>query len=165
MATLDILTARTPPALHKINVPLDRNELEERLLYGLQDFTKWLEEDLPKLSPGRLKAAETPKEQIDYRLYQWIVGKDITYTRMFNDLTPMQDEVWELKTADIRIFGWMYRPLIFIAVFGDYADLYKGPHAKKSYPDSRNKVVRARNALDLDEPKFARGTFDELVCI
>ena len=49
----------------------------------------------------------------------------------------MRDEVWELKTADIRVFGWIYRPLIFIAAFADYADLYKGKNAPRSYPDAR----------------------------
>jgi hypothetical protein len=70
-----------------------------------------------------------------------------------------------MKTADIRIFGWMYRPRKFIAVFGDYADLYKGRTKSRSYQSAIDKVKRARTSLDLDEPKFAEGTFDELVSV
>jgi hypothetical protein len=78
---------------------------------------------------------------------------------------PMSDEVWEMKTADIRIFGWMYRPRTFIAVFGDYADLYKGKTQRRSYEDARRKIKKARDILDLDPPKFTKGTFDELVSL
>ena len=73
---------------------------------------------------------------MDDRLYRWATGKEILYTRHFQDLVPRSDEVWEMRTADIRIFGWMYCPLKFIAVFGDYADLYKGA--------TRTRVMRRR---------------------
>ena len=85
------------------------------------------------------------------------------YDRMFKDLIPDKDEVWEMKTVDLRIFGWIYRPRIFIAVFGDYADLYKGRNSTKSYADALRKVKNARDGLDLDEPKFRGGKFDDLV--
>ncbi|MGA2817363.1 MAG: hypothetical protein ABSE67_13885 [Xanthobacteraceae bacterium] len=112
-----------------------------------------------------MKAQDTPSEQVDNVLYRWISGKDIIYSRQFQDLMPMADEVWEMKTADIRIFGWMYQPRKFIAVFGDYADLYKGRNKTRSYDDARGKVVRERDNLDLDQPKFVSGTFDELVSV
>jgi hypothetical protein len=164
MATLDILTARVPPALYKIDVPLDPGELPQRAIYGFPEFQNWLDQTLPQLAPGRLRAAETPKEQVDFRLYQWVTGKDILYSRMLNDLMPGRDEVWELKTTDTRIFGWMYKPCVFIAVFGDYADLYKGgANARASYTASRRRVVTARRRIDLDEPKFVTGTFDDLI--
>jgi hypothetical protein len=98
-------------------------------------------------------------------IYRWIAGKEIIYDRMFKDLMPMIEEVWELKTVDTRIFGWMYRPRIFIAVFGDYADLYKGRNVSATYVSARNQVKDARAGLDIDEPKFATGHFDDLVCV
>jgi len=78
---------------------------------------------------------------------------------------PHQDEVWEAKTPDLRIFGWMYKPRTFVAVFGDYADLYKGRNPRKSYDAAVRRVVRTRNDLRLSAPKFVSGTFDELVCV
>ena len=84
---------------------------------------------------------------------------------MFKDLMPIRDEVWEMKTADIRVFGWMYRPRVFIAVFGDCADTYKGKSATASYEVAKRRVVRERDRLDLDDPKFTPGVFDDLVCI
>ena len=162
MATLDKLLGRH--VLTRILVPTDR-EARLRWIYGFPAFQTWLDADLPNLEPGRLKASDPPKEQVDNILYRWITGKDILYTRQFQDLMPRADEVWEMKTADIRIFGWIYQPRKFIAVFGDYADLYKGKNASRSYEDARRTVIRERDNLDLSPPKFAEGTFGELVCI
>ncbi len=163
MAT--ILSLVEDKSLHRIPVPLDEGDCIYREIYGLPEFKKWLDEDLPKLSPGRLQASDTPAEQVDFRLYQWITGEEIQYSRHFKDLMPQADEVWELKMVDVRIFGWIYRPRVFIAVFGDYADLYKGKAKSKNYSDSIRKVKDARAQLDLDEPKYAGGTFDGLVCV
>ena len=163
MATLDNLLDKS--VLVRIVVPIQPDERRVRWVYGLPAFQKWLSNDLPHLQPGRLGASDTPEEQIDWILYRWITGKEIRYARQFRDLMPLADEVWELKTADIRVFGWMYRPHKFIAVFGDYADLYKGRNALRSYEAARRRVTGARDALDLDLPKLATGTFDELVCV
>jgi hypothetical protein len=162
MATLDILLGRQ--ALVRILVPVGR-EPKLRWIYSFPRFQDWLANELPSLTPGRLQAADPPDEQVDSFLYRWITGKDIIYSRQFQDLMPMTDEVWEIKTADTRIFGWMHQPRKFIAVFGDYADLYKGRNRTRSYEDAKRKVIRDRNNLDLDEPKFVSGTFDELVSV
>jgi hypothetical protein len=164
MATLATLTYHlNPPALHKIDVPLDPGELELRLLYGFPAFIEWLWQELPNLHPGRLRAAQSPKQQIDYRFYQWVSGQEISYNRMFKDLSPASAEVWEMKTVDVRVFGWMYKPGVFIAVFGDYADFYKPPSARKSYESAIRRVKDARERLELDEPKYVGGTFHELI--
>jgi hypothetical protein len=162
---MDILLSRQ--ALVRILVPTD-GESRLRFIYGLPGFQSWLQNDLPKLRTGTLKADQSPEEQVDNILYRWITGKPIIYTRQFQDLMPRSDEVWEMKTADIRIFGWMYRPLKFIAVFGEHADLYKGSKGRRpvlSYEDARRRVMIERNSLDLDEPKYVTGTFDELVSV
>jgi hypothetical protein len=163
MATLDSLTRRSPPALELIRIPLDKGEQGERLIYGTPRMMTWLRTDLDNLVQGRLKAADTPKEQLYIWLRRWITGRPIRYDTMFKDLTPMKDEIWEGKTVDLRIFGWMYRPLIFIASLPAYADLYKGKNATKSYSVARDMVKTERNSIDLDEPKYETGTFDYLV--
>jgi hypothetical protein len=163
MATIHTLAGAGGP-LTLVAVPLGR-ERPLRSIYGLNRFTDWMANELPNLQTGRLKGKETPQQQLDFRLYQWISGRPIVYDRMFNDLMPHTDEIWEMKTLDVRVFGWMHRPLIFVAVFGDYADLYKGRTATRSYETAKADVIAARGRLDLDLPKFTGGTFDELVCI
>jgi hypothetical protein len=163
MATITILEARG--ALIRVTVPLGPGEDELREIYGFPELIAWMRHTLPRLVAGRLRAADSPKEQFDNMLYRWNAGKMIIHGRMFKDLMPMADEVWEQKTADLRMFGWMYRPRIFIGVFADYADDYKGKRAKKNYGDAKKRVLEARERIDLDEPKFQKGKFDELVCL
>ncbi len=142
MATLSILVTRQE--LIPILVPTD-GAAHLRWVYGFPEFQTWLAVDLPNLEPGRLKAPDAPKEQMDNILYRWITGKDIRYGRQFQDLMPMVDEVWEMKTPDLRIFGWIYQPRKFIAVFGDYADLYKGANKSRSYAAAVQRVKRKRD--------------------
>jgi hypothetical protein len=164
MATIGKLLAGAQPALLRIFVPLEKGELQKRFIYGLPGFRDWLERDLPQLETGRLNAADPPQEQVDDLLYRWITGQPMKYDRQFKDLMPRADEVWEMKTADVRIFGWMYQPLKFVAVFGDYADDYKGNTRNRRYEGARQRVLDERRKLDLNPPKYAEGTFDELVC-
>lgn len=161
MATIHKLL--TDGHLVDINAPLSRREFQNRWFYALPSFVAWMREDLPNLKTGRLNATETPGEQLDYILYRWITGREIRYERMFKDLSPSKDEVWEFKTADLRVFGWMVEKRKFVAVLGDYADLYKPPNQKASYSNAKLKVMRARDNLDLDEPKFITGVYDAIV--
>ena len=161
MATLDTLVV--DQKLHRITVPLGRKESHERLIYGSPEALRWMREDVPVMTTGRLRAAQTPFEQLDSILHRWTAGYPIRYRTHLFDLMPGSDETWELKTVDLRIFGWIYRPQIFIAVCGGYADWYKPPDKKLNYEDDRRLILRERAALDLDEPKFVKGMFHELV--
>jgi hypothetical protein len=161
MATVHKLLA--DGQLIDITVPLDRREFQFRWIYALPSFAEWMKEVLPKLQTGRLNASETPEEQLDNILYKWITGKEIRYERMFKDLSPREDEVWEFKTADLRIFGWMVEKRKFVAVLGGYTDSYKPPNQKASYDAAKSKVISARNKLDLNEPKFISGVYDDII--
>ena len=132
-------------------------------MYGFPGFVEWMKNEVPGLQTGRIQASEKPSVQLDRILYQWITGKRVAYSKVLKDLIPQQDEVWEFKTADLRIFGWIYRPRIFIAAFGDYTDYYKPPNPKRSYEQAKRSVLEARDKIDLDEPKFTGGVFDDLV--
>jgi hypothetical protein len=115
MATIARLLGSSGP-LTDVTVPLGENENQKRWIYGMPDFMRWLRE-VPQLPPGRLNAEDPPSEQLDNLLYKWIAGKDMKYGRTLKDLMSKEDEVWEMKTADLCIFGWMFRAVIFIAVW------------------------------------------------
>jgi hypothetical protein len=149
--------------LYRVTLQLPRNQFHERKLYAYPECLRWMREDVPKMKTGRLRSALTPREQLLERLRQWMSGDPMDYWPEFHDMDPRSDEVWELKTDDLRIFGWMYRPKEFIAVRGGYADDYKPPRKTKVYADDRREVVKARNALPLDGDKYSKGRFDELV--
>lgn len=161
MATFDRILQ--DKRLIRVVIRLRHGEFNDRRFYAYPRCLEWMNSVVPTLVTGRLQSDLTPAEQLMTRLRQWITGKPMAYGRMFQDLMPPKDEVWELKTADLRIFGWMYRPREFIAVLGGYADDYKEPTKRKNYEDDRRAVVAAREALPLDGQKYVTGEFDELV--
>jgi hypothetical protein len=149
--------------LIRVIIQLPRGQFHERKIYAYLECLEWMRKEIPKMTTGRVASAFTPKEQFIERMRQWMSGDPMAYGRMFHDMDPKSDGVWEIKTADLRIFGWMYRPRLFIALRGGYTDHYKEPTKIKTYADERRKVVKARDALPLDGEKYAKGTFDELV--
>lgn len=162
MATLSTLSGANGP-LTDLTVPLERHDVQQRWIYAFPEVIEWLQNELPGWNTGRLNAIDTPQEQVDNVIYKWIVGRRFIYNRMFKDLMPGSDEVWEMKTADVRIFGWLCKPKKFIAVLPGYSDHFHD--RPQLYEDARQLVIRRRDALNLDEPKIARGTFDALVSV
>jgi hypothetical protein len=161
MATFDrLLEAKN---LIRITRDLPRGQFHERKFYAFPECRDWMKSEVPKMTTGRIQSAFTPYEQLMERLRQWLAGDPMRYGPWFHDMTPQSDCVWEMKTDDLRIFGWMYQPRAFIAVRAGFADHYKEPTKIKTYADERNEVVRARNALALDGQKFVEGEFDDLV--
>jgi hypothetical protein len=161
MATFDSLIKGNQ--LVPVILRLPRGQFHERKIYAYPACVRWMRDDVPKMTTGRLKSDFTPREQLVERLRQWMSGDPMAYGRMFHDMEPSTDDVWEMKTADLRLFGWMYRRCTFIAVKGGYADDYKEPTKTKNYADERRDVLKARETLPLDNPKLEKGTFDELV--
>jgi len=147
----------------RVTVPLRRGEFHERKFYAFPLCLDWMRKDVPNMTTGRCQSPLSPKEQLEQRLRQWMSGATIVHERMFNDMLPHDKHVWEMKTADLRLFGWVYQPKAFIALCGGYADDYKEPTKTKNYADDVKAVVAARHLLPLDGPKFATGDFDELV--
>lgn len=163
MATLTKLVE--DKLLIRVTVPLGRRQFHERKIYAFPDCLVWMRDDVPKMVTGRVASAFTPSEQLIERLRQWIAGDPMVFGRMFRDMEYPKDidGVWELKTADLRIFGWMYRPKEFVAVRGGYTDDYKEPTKIRNYADDKREVAKARDSLPLDGDKYVTGNFDEIV--
>lgn len=69
-------------------------------------------------------------------------------------MRPVGNGVWELKTADLRLFGWFVQKDCFIVCDCDTTLRVK---QMRLYPGYRDQAVRFRERLDLDEPKFIAG--------
>ncbi|WP_316169057.1 MULTISPECIES: hypothetical protein [unclassified Bradyrhizobium] len=161
MTTFDKLLS--DKLLIPVGLKLRRGQFPERKFFAFPECIAWMRDEVPQMTTGRVASDFTPHEQMVLRLRQWIAGDPMTYGPMFHDMDPTEHGVWEMKTADLRIFGWIYKPKQFIAVRGGYADDYKEPTKKKSYADDRREVIKARDALPLDGEKFATGDFNGLV--
>src|SRR4051812_1731001 len=115
-------------------VRLPTGQSQVRFLYAYPECLKWMKEIVPTLVTGRKTDAQTPAEQLFLRLRQWLSGAPINKGPMFRELKyPQNNDVWELKTTDLRMFGWMYRPRKFIIASHGYTDHYKEPTKIKDY--------------------------------
>ena len=139
--------------------PYDGQPIRE--LFGTPKVATWISDTLPGL-PTEENAGKPPDEEFDDLLFNYISSKgEMRYEKMFKDLIPMRDEVWELKTYQLRIFGWFYRKDQFIAVRpGRKAELKNGSDA---YYRAINAVLDTRAALPLDQPKFVGGVISNVI--
>lgn len=134
---------------------LEPDELPWRTLYGTTDFIAWLDQVLPRLSHNPLYGDLTPLEQVVALFHEYIIGDDFFSDRRFKKLSCTPEYyVWEFKTADIRIFGWVPRKDCFICCFGELKDNTVIYQSVGSY---LAKTVFVRNNIALDEPKFVAG--------
>jgi hypothetical protein len=152
MATVAILEDRG--ALLKIDVPLTADELPTRLVYARPRFRDWLQNELPA-EPADRGGRQSPLEQVDDLLHRFLTGQRLLDEWDLRALKPVDLCVWELKTIDVRIFGWFPGHDVFIAVNGAMAWSVK---QRQMYAAYRDEVCIFRGRLDLDEPKYLHGS-------
>jgi hypothetical protein len=135
--------------------PLEPDELPWRTLYGTKDFIHWLDEGLPALEGNPLFAELTPVEQVFALFAEYVSGEDFFTDRRFKKLSSTPDRyVWEFKTEEVRIFGWVPHRDAFVCCYGESADKIK---LEDSYGRYIAQTVFVREKLELDEPKFVKG--------
>ncbi len=151
MATLAHLVATGNLAAHEPD--LDDDELPDRAVYFAPAFDAGFGAQL--VSVGCLHGRKiTPYEQVEQILYEFIIGRPMTYGIHYRKLDPVMSHVWELKTPDVRLFGWFPRKSNIVIVCGDLKDNLTN---FKSYAPFIAQVVAFRDVLDLDEPKAITG--------
>jgi hypothetical protein len=152
MATLLDLVSRGD--LFRLDPNLEPDVLDFRCIYTSPKFKKWIEEDLPKLE-STWKIEQSPQEQLQAFLEEeFCPAKPLFYDWQFKPLTHIRDGIWELKTADLRMFGWFPQKDHFVGVSADMKDrilLYN------LYAPYVRDAADFRDRLDLDEPKFIPG--------
>lgn len=141
--------------LEKIDVDLDVDELPQRVLYAYPQVVTWLSDTLPGLVvDGHFPSAATPLEQADALFYNYVIGRKITQMAP-HSMRPKEPGVWELRTHDLRFFGWFYRKGVFII---SAADTKRNCKDGALYDAYRDNAINYRDALDLDPPpKFITG--------
>jgi hypothetical protein len=75
----------------------------------------------------------------------------------FYNIIPGRDHVYEMRTTDVRLYGWFPRRRIFIAVCGALKADTKG---RKAVEKHRQAVLAARKAMAFPEPDSVRHTIN-----
>ncbi|MED5545756.1 MAG: hypothetical protein VYD90_10945 [Pseudomonadota bacterium] len=95
-----------------------------------------------------------PSEQLYELMRHFIVGGRMDYPRQFHQLHHRRDGIWELKTPDLRLFGWFPKRDCFIC--SDVANATK-VKADGAYAGYCEQAWFARDRLGLDPPKYISG--------
>lgn len=139
---------------------ISQNQLSERLLYAFPHIITWLENDLNDIEQLVFDGTQSPIEQIDDLFNQYVTNQDLSYYEKSHSMRPDNLGVWELKTPDVRIFGWFNKKGVFII-----AEIASAFHCKQHnlYAGYRGGVVRRRDDLMLDEPKYIIGDYRDVL--
>jgi hypothetical protein len=141
-------------ALFKLDPDLAPGIEEVRQIFVAPRLKAWIENDLPMLE-STWKIELSLQEQLQAFIEEvFCPGESLTYNWQFKPLTHIHDGIWELKTADLRIFGWFFVRDCFIGSAANQTDTIKRLHLYRAYAEE---AVRLRNSLDLDNPKFVPG--------
>lgn len=124
-----------------------------RLLYARQRVWEWISLNLPD-AVSEFGSEVTPLEQLDDLLNAYCAGEALIHDRQIKALHHWDNGVWELKTGELRLFGWFYSVDLFIVGCIDFATRVK---KYSLYAGYRDEVIRFRDSLDLDPPKFLPG--------
>ncbi|WP_299984909.1 hypothetical protein [uncultured Ruegeria sp.] len=135
--------------------PLEPDELPWRNLYATPDFISWFDEVLPEMGHNEVYSDLSPYEQTFAVFAEYVAGEYFSDDRRFKKLSCTPDHhVWEFKTEEVRVFGWVPQYDSFICCFGDGKDQIE---LMQSYGRYIAQTAFVRNNIDLDEPKFLTG--------
>lgn len=120
---------------------------------------QWADAQLPRLE-SIWDLETSPIEQLAGYLDTFCAGDPLAVDEAFKCLQPHDDGIWELKTADLRLFGWFYRRDTFIwSAAGRTEDI----KLHDLYHGYMQQAVRDREALDLDPPPFVTGDHTNVI--
>ncbi|WP_072893966.1 hypothetical protein [Sphingobium sp. YR657] len=110
----------TKGELVRFDAELGPHVLEIRRLFMLPRAIEQIEARISgTVSDRQIETA--PDEQLDNLLAEFCEGVEMKMTTQFHTVRPIDCGAWELKTADVRVFGWFYAKDCFIASAVDAA--------------------------------------------
>lgn len=147
--------------LDKIEGGLDAHEQEQRLLYATLRAVDWMESNLDDLeADGFYENAATPLQQADDLFYSFVSGEDMASDWPPHVMKPSERGVWELRTPDLRFFGWFWRKGVFVISAVNSASQCK---QFSLYAGYRDQCVRDRESFDFDPPPYINGELSDVL--
>ncbi len=127
---------------------------QKREVWLFADVREWFGSVLPSLTSFYNDEQSTPIQQAYTLLGSFLRGEELYESEDFWRMRPIEADVFELKSPDLRFFGWFAKPKVFLIAA---ADTFANTHEHDLHDGYRNTVVYKRNNLDLDEPKVVAG--------
>lgn len=155
MSTIDMMVKSGALVLYRAHLP--RRHLPQRAIFLLPEMVQWVRSELPRIEALDVHDL-SPRLQVFMLFNAFVAGEPMRIGRMFHAMRPVSKGVYELKTPDIRIFGWFYRRDVYIAAQGcPMVDV----KTEGTYAAFRDRVVDRRSRLPLDEPKYLQGASED----
>lgn len=133
-----------------------------RNIYIAEPAGGWIHENLKALRPDGFHGdgVELPREQLADVFRRFMVGEDINRFPP-KTLVAAPDWLHELRTADLRIFGWFWRRQHYIvAVVMTKKEL---GDKRVTYHGCLETCKAVRDSLDLEPPKFIEGEINDIL--
>lgn len=152
MATLNELVQAG--LIRPLKVHLRRTEYEDRKIFASDQFLEWLNGPVKLASPF-YEDDVAPKMQAAALLKSFITGAPFLGSRLFKKMSPATNDVWEMRSPDLRFFGWFPCQDCYVAVSGDLFGNLKDDVSL--YEKHRIECVQFRSELNMTEPKYMVG--------
>lgn len=166
MATLDELAIAG--VIHKVmpETVLTEDQQAFRQMYRSPAVSNWIRNVLPHIVvDGYVPGAETPRDQALTCLQDFLTGKSPDeFDKPPVRLRPEQLGVWELRTADLRLFGVFPRVDTFLWV----TSCTKKQAMKNNndgYLRRQHETLQFIGTLDLEEPKMLYGETKDVITV
>ena len=131
MSTSEIEQLIAAGVIERYDPDLEGHVLEARAIYLFKKVSAQIDDRIRDAASDR-QLETAPIEQFDAILADFCDGTELYTSEQFKCLNPTSQGVWELKTPDVRIFGWFHVKDVFIATAVDTKhrilehNLYKG---------------------------------------
>lgn len=100
--------------IQSIGGNLRRHQQATRLLFAVPRAIDWMRTVLPTLqTDGYFDGAVTPKEQAGVLFNRFVAGDDLD-PPLPHEMNPKGHGIWEVRTHDLRLFGWFPARAMFV---------------------------------------------------
>lgn len=110
--------------LQRYDSGLPKHKVWRHALVSLE-FIRCIEKDVPSFTTSDATQA-SPLAQIHAEIRGFCAGQPLFVSRDFHCLDPLGKLIWELKTPDVRLFGWFIaKNVMVLHTVGDANVLHK----------------------------------------
>lgn len=160
MATPSELTTDGGP-LVKMNGNLRGGELPYRSMYASHEAIAWIKDNINHPPENDFHDdPRSPLQQAVEIIHAFVAGDDLDGELEPHIMDPKEEGIWVIRTSDLRMYGWFYRPSQFILSCVEFKVNVVGNSV--AYAALVEICCSFRDELDLDEPKTEFGDLEHV---
>lgn len=139
--------------LRSVNFGLIDDELPQRGLFGTKRLFSFLAQDLPTIESQDTMLSAS--EQVANLFGSYLTNRPLILRSPISPLRHLEHAVWELKTLDVRIFGWFADRDLMVIDAGCDVKLLKS--AKLNYSGFISQTQYVRKTLGFTPNDYISG--------